>query len=664
MKPSILLSIFILSHLTLMSQIEKTEFGTISPREMSMEKYLGDPEAGAVILFDRGVSEFIDFGDGYKIRFTRHKRIKVFNRSGYDAAEISIPLYENQLGEREELSEVVAVTYNQDQSQLSESRLRMSNVFEERISERWINQKFSFPDVQEGSILELKYVIETPFFFNLPDWTFQDEFPTVYSEYEVHMIPFYEYVYIAQGISRFDVQLSRMEKEERTWGEVPNVYAHAGQRGVNFNDMVFTYGLKNVPAFKDVGFISSKSDYIVKMDFQLAKFNNPYGMHEDIISTWPDLNRELLLHDNFGKYVQRCARFAKKELEKCNLVGDLNPLDKVKAIVNYVKENFIFNNLNSKYARQTPKDFINTSSGNSAEINLFLLAMLEESGFHVKPIILSTRDHGRIPSDYPFDHFTNYVVAAVELDSVLLLDATDPLLPYDVLPIRCRNDRGIEVTKDDKNLMWHSLSNESISGLKNMINLHLSDDENSLIFEVRSESDRYQAHGLRHRLSNDSESIKQNYISSGDIEKVSTLNYDDPEKSYIIDLSGSREVERLNDLVVISPFLLLPLEENPLQEDSRNLPLDFVYPWNDQFISKIAIPEGYEVASLPDSYKMENSLAKINIEYFQTDGMVTVEGEYGFLKSVYPASDYIPLKLYLNEIVNRFNEEIVLRKVN
>ncbi len=80
-----------------------------------------------------------------------------------------------------------------------------STIFEEKVNDHWRVKKFALPDVKEGSVIEYKYKIISPYFFNLHDWDFQQRIPVIYSEYTTAMIPFYEYTYIFQGASKFDV---------------------------------------------------------------------------------------------------------------------------------------------------------------------------------------------------------------------------------------------------------------------------------------------------------------------------------------------------------------------------------------------------------------------------------------------------------------------------
>ncbi|MEQ8238539.1 MAG: DUF3857 domain-containing protein, partial [Cyclobacteriaceae bacterium] len=514
------------------SQTLEIEFGQITIDEIKMKSYEADKETKAVILYDKGKSIFFDSENGYDIRFTRHKRIKIFDKSESEYTEISIPYYVDGYGKTENVKSIEAITYNMIDGSLSQRRLDPFTIYDEKINERWHNKKFVFPDVQDGAILEYRYVLETPFHFNLPDWTFQDKIPTVYSEYQVSMIPFYEYVFLVQGISKFDYQNSTVANENRSWGNVSKSYGQNVGRGVEFQDYVYTYVLKDVPAFKDESYISSINDYIIKMDFQLAKFHSPTGTTSEIISTWSDLNESLLKHEKFGKYLKSSSKFAKKVLSEDLKMNTESDRAKAKRIIEYVKSSFVWNGSYGKYATQSAKDFFSKKSGSDADINLFMIALLNEAGIKAEPLILSTRNHGKIPSDYPFDHFTNYVIALVNTDTPFLADGTEELLPYNKLPIRCNNEKGLIVEKADTP-RWISLDNPVFSIEKNIIRMNLDTVRMDIVAEVSIQNTEYQSYSARNRFRNDSLRIKEYYSDRiGDISLSKTVSYDRVESPY------------------------------------------------------------------------------------------------------------------------------------
>lgn len=660
----LLLILFITFSILSFSQESHKSFGEITQQEIDLDRYEEDSDADAVVIFDVGKSEFIyEKGYGYRIQFTRHRRIKIFKNTSGEYAEVSIPYYVDGYNKIEQITSIKAVTFKDDNGFMRNRALDPTTIYDEKINSRWHQKKFVFPNVQDGSILELKYIVETPFLFNLPDWTFQSKIPTIYSEYEVRMIPFYEYVFIAQGLSKFDYQKSIIDKKKRTWGTVEIVNGNRVGGGVEFQDYVHTYALKNVPAFEDESYISSINDYIVKMDFQLSKIHSPSGGTNEIISTWPKLNESLLKHENFGKYQKACTRLAKKIFETDFKLTGATKKDRSIKIIEYVKNNFTWNGYNSKYASQSAKDFFSTKSGNSADINLFLLAMLNTAGIDATPLILSTRNHGKINNNYPFDHLTNYVIAFVNTASPFLSDATENLLPYNKLPIRCFNEEGLLVKKNDES-QWVILENGFPSIQKSVITIDIDNESKDALYKVSIQNTEYEAFSLRKEHNNDTLSLKEFYGKKlGTISRAKTVNYENIARPYLIAFEGVSETEKLNDLIVINPFLNLAISKSTLTQKVRKYPVDLIYAKDEVFDISITIPDGYAVKNIPESFNMDNELAKIKLDYSITGSLLKIEGNYQFKKSIYTAAEYSKIKYYFGLIVKKFNAQVVLEKI-
>jgi len=653
----LILSLLICSQL--FSQKVVKEFGVISLDEIKMNSYEKDKEAKAVVLYDKGKSIFYDTKGGYDIRFTRHKRIKIFDNSESQYAEVSIPYYVDGFGKTEVVKSIKAVSYNYINGVLVEKELDPKTIYEEQISERWFNKKFVFPDVQDGSILEYSYILESPFHFNLPDWYFQDEIPTIYSEYEVSLIPFYEYVYIVQGVKQFDYSNSIVAKEKRTWGSTSKSYGKIAGNGAEFQDYVHSYVLKDVPAFDSEDYITSVNDYIIKMDWQLAKFHDPRGGTIDIISTWPSLNEELLKSEKFGKYMKSCSRYAEQLLKDLPLQG-LDEIEKAQIIIDYVKNNFEWNGTTSKYSYQSVKNLLNNKSGNAADINLFMIEMLNAANINAVPLILSTRNHGKIRKQYPFDHYTNYVIALVNTPAPFLADATEELLPYNIIPTRCLNGEGILVD-DAEEPTWISLESSLVSVEKNVILLSVDTSTLDIKTRVSIQGTLYESFSSRTRFKDDRQKIKEYYSDKiGVINNMSTYGYKSISKPYSLYFEGSFETEKIGENIVVKPFLNLPISKNPLSQKTRNYPVDFVYPYEEQFESTLEIPDGFTIATLPESYSFDNELVEVNINYTISNGTLSAKGNYKFKKAIYDVDEYTKLKFYFKQIVEYFNQPVVL----
>ncbi|TRX48714.1 DUF3857 domain-containing protein [Fulvivirga sp. M361] len=661
MKSSLLILLFLVPYL-LFSQEFPREFGRISPGEIEMESYEKDPKAGAVVLFDIGESVFFDMQGGYDIRFTRTRRIKIFDQTALDNAEVSIPYYVDGYGQTEIVRSIEAYTYNFEGGRLMKKTLDPSTIFEERINNRWLAKKFVFPDVKEGSIIEFKYVLETPFHFNLPDWTFQDKIPTLYSQYKVGMIPFYEYTFLAQGIKRFDYQTSELAKTKRTWGSVVKNYGQNIGSGIEFQDYVHTYALKNVPAFTDESYITSKNDYIIKIDFQLAKFHRPDGSSSEIISTWPKLNEAFLKDDKFGKYIKSCGRLAKKIFDTAIVLTGKSEKEKNEMIINYVKSNFSWNGHYARYVSKSAKEFFAQKTGNSADINLFLTALLKHAGMDAHPVLLSTRSHGKIRVDYPFEHFFNYVIVFVNGERPFLTDGTTSYLSYDRIPPRCINDKGLLVKNDEVN--WIMLNNNIPSLEKKHIAIELNPDQLTANTNISIQTTEYEAYKHKSNHQNDTISLKEFFSKKiGTIKNIKTSNYNNPKRPYTINLQGETGIEKIGNNIILSPFLNLGISKNQLIQKKRTYPVDFVYSTVEEFNIYVKVPDGFKITELPTPYNMNNDLAEIRLDYQMNQNTISITGKYVFKKSIYSPEEYPKVKTYLDTIVKRFNAELVFEKI-
>ncbi|UII26917.1 DUF3858 domain-containing protein [Fulvivirga maritima] len=522
-------------------------------------------------------------------------------------------------------------------------------------------KKFAFPDVKVGTVIEYQYELETPFHFNLPDWEFQDEIPTVYSRYTVKMVPFYEYIYIAQGIRKFDYQNSEVGKRKRKFGSIAKSYGQNIGSGFEYSDYVHTYAMEDVPAFKDEGFITSVDDYIMKIDFQLAKFHSPQGGDREIMTSWPELTKSLYKNDYFGKYIKSSQRQAKKLLEEINLEG-LDDTQKAATLIEYVRKRFSFNKTFTKYAHQNAKELVDKRLGSSGEINLFLLALLEEAGIEAYPVILSTRSHGKISVDYPFDHFFNYVAVMVYADNKsFLADGVQNFVPFYRLPMWCINGKGLILKEMPA---WVNLENDAPSYLTIRLNTELKPDEMEAKSFVTVQATDYEAFEYKYNYEDSEEKLKKAFLDEGfkSVESVTSFNYAKNDKPYGITVQANSELGAINSKLIVSPFFKFPIQENQLHQKTRTYPIDMIYSSLRKYETIIGVPEGYTVMALPENYQLNNDLVYIDVAYVSEGQVVKVNASYMFKKSVYQPEEYPKVKSYYDEIVKRFNQQIAFEK--
>ena len=665
MKKSVIASfLLLLPALYLRAQDFSRDFGVVNQSDIDLTKYSRDPSADAVVLFDIGDSRFIDTYDySYNIEFTRARRIKILNKAGVKYAEVTIPFYIDEKGNAEVVKTIEAFSYNWENGQLNKTPLNPSTIYVEKITNRWSQKKFVIPDAKQGSIIEYRFVLESPFHFNLPSWRFQDFIPTIYSKYVVRIIPFYEYSFIMHGPNKFDSQTTVKDPKQRIWGTLSQDKGIETGQGVKFNDIIYSYVLKDVPAFKDEEYIASPDDYMTRLEFQESRFVSPAGTKTDIISTWPKLVQELIRYDEFGKFLKACDKPARKILETELDLNGKSEDEICRIIIDYVKKSYGWDERYALYTTKSVREFLNQKKGNPAEINLFLTAMLRAAGVDALPVIISTRDHGKINTNYPFLTFFNYVIVLINInDRQYLADGTEYYTSFDRLPSRCINDRGLIIQEGDPK--WINLNQNYKSVDNKFVTMDISPENLKVRTKVVLQAVEQDAYWYKRTFRNDSAKLSKQFNDMGlpVITKLSTENFDANDKPYIISAEGEADIEQLNDKLIISPYLSFYMKENRLKQPARTYPVDFTYSNTESFSCRIAIPDGYRVLTIPDPFNTDNDIAKINVSYSVADNKINVESEYSFKKAVNPPSDYGAIRSYFDVIVKKFNEQIVLVK--
>jgi len=654
MKYIQLLFILLISFQTpLKAQKLSKEFGKVGKDDIELAVYPEDKSAEAIVLFDIGKSYFIRPESSFEVIFERTTRIKIFTNAGLQWAEVEIPFYQEG-GIYEEVYDIEGCTYNFEDGRLNKTGLNPSNCHDEKINEYWNVKKFAMPNVKEGSIIEYKYKIRSQYTFNLRDWEFQWKIPTVYSEYEVKMIPFYEYSWLLQGANGFDSQTSYVDK---------GIARRLG--AIEYQDMFHQYVMKDVPAFNDEEFIASINDYIIKLDFQLARINYPSGASVDVLTTWPDLKKELIKHTDFGKYVEKSKKLGSKLFDMDSMLTQ-SPRERFDKIVKHVKANYNWNNINSKYASKSPANFMKDKYGNAADINLFLIGLLNAVEIEAYPVLISTRKNGKIKYDYPYSHFFNYVIISAIIDGQkILTDATEVLSASDRIPSRCINDKGLIIDQKKEEIEWVDL--QCLIPSEKHTDLSIDILNSDLNATIETSFSEYDALYYRNTYGEDRDKIKERLNEDGySVMEPSliVLNQYNIKKPYILKYSITDKIEEIQDKIYLSPFLNDPITDNPLKQTKRTYPIDMNYPCKRTYNSTIQIPDGYKVDFLPTNHKINNDLFELEYSVTSDVDMVHISFYYYFKNAVYSAKDYGKLKYYFNEIVKRGNEKVVFSKIS
>lgn len=634
------------------------KYGKISPEEFETRVSGADSAASAVALFDVGKAIF-ELG-GRKASFVyvmeRHIRYKIISKAGYDFANLEIPLF-NVNDNESYLDDLEGATYNMENGKMVISKITKNSKFTEKRDKNFTIKKFALPNVKEGSIIEFKYKIKSDFLGTL-SWYFQKSIPTLYSEYDVSIPQFFKYNISQTGLIKVP--------PKRELGQ-QNMVSYYGAGIAQIARTQFR--IENVPALKVEKYVPTMDEYISKVEFELTSIRMPGQSFMDYIPTWPKVIAKLRAYNNFGGFLAP-DDFVKTTVAKI-IKPDTKPDSVPFLIFDYVKNNIKWNNQAGIYGSSTSaKQVFEKKTGNSADINLSLLALFNEAKIEAYPIILSTRENGKHPKYPVLTKFDNIIIDVKLGERHIFFDATSKYHTPDIIAFQNLNHEGYRVDFKTNNGTWVNTDEFKIS--KKNVSGHLTlDKENKLTGKLEILSTDYAA--LERRTLHLNSLNEPDYLKSYKSDKpglaikdYKSENLDNPNEPFLesMDVIIEDQAEEAGNLIYFSPLLFERTKENPFKIDDRQYPVDFGHPNEEVYRLTIEIPKEYTFDKLPANEKISllEDAAAFSFVVVQEENKISIVSRISFRKSVYSVEEYHDLKELFNNIVRKQSEQIVVKK--
>ncbi|GAA4028946.1 hypothetical protein GCM10022409_11320 [Hymenobacter glaciei] len=680
MKHPLLLALgtVLLTTANALAQSAPLKFGQVDPKDLTAAPFAGDSAAAAVVLCDYGTTRFEYVNNNFQLVTERTTRIKILKKAGYEAATVKVPLY-HQGESTEKVSGLRGITTNLVDGKGVKTKLDLgTSAFTEEVTPHVRMRKFTLPDVREGSVIEYTYTVNSDFFTNFQDWTFQSEYPVRWSEFRASIPEYFTYRKVMQGYHAMTVQTEEDNVVQFA------IHSSGGFSGSGFGttrEAASTetvtarqtnsrWVMKDVPAFRDEPFMTTAADYLDRINFQLAGVRFPGQAYQAVAGTWAKVEMELLNDDNFGLQLDR-AGFLKDQLQPL-IARYPDAGERAAAVRALVMSAVRYDGTNRYSTTASLRKAFDAHLGTAADVNLLLIAALRGASLPAHPVLLSTRAHGHLNPSIPLLDRFNYVVALVPLgaDKDLLLDATDPLLPCGILPERCLNQQGRLVMRDAGASRWVDLTPTQRFVHYQQINLTL-DAQGGLSGKVHEEHGGYAGVDTRRELSNLGEKkyLAQKVAphSGWTVPKLTVTSREEVAKPLALDYEFTQPAE---DQAAIGTFYLSPLREfstdqNPFRHDDRLFPVDFAAPQDETTMVTLKLPEGYELAEMPKPAVVDLPDGGGRFLYSVAagaPGTVQITSRLNLRKSVYAAAEYASLREFYRLMLEKQGEKLVIKK--
>ena len=632
-------------------------YGMINGNDINVKNSSLDSNANAMVLNEYGAAAMrLNYDQGYMyIDYEYHVRLKIFNKNGFEHGNVVIPLrlYKDKEDSMEELK---ATTLNFVDGKLVRSELDKKKIFSEQKNKYLSLTKFTMPNLMEGSIIEYSYRLRIPSIFNFKTWEFQSNIPKVRSEFVATIPALYNYNVSLKGAKKLTSTKAELMKECLVIS------------GIKADCSKMTYIMTEIPALVEEDYMTAPENFKAAIYFELSDYTSSSGGKTNITKTWKDVDKELMDDRAFGSQFKRKDIFL--PLLPTITAGATDDLSKAKAIYNYIGKNIKSNHFIGIYAENTIKKALEMKSGNTGDINLALIAALNAAGLDVEALILSTRQNGLVNTLYPVISEFNYVIAKLNLgDKVYLLDASDPQLPFGLIPLSCINGNGRAIAFK-KASYWYEIKAPQRESTRYLMEATLNADGH-LKGMLTTSSSGYAALNKRIRVSAANsvdeyvekldEQMPGMKILNHQIENLDSINNPLVEK-YEIDM---KVYDNLNfSQLYFNPFFLSRIDKNPFNLNERTYPVDMGATKEERITMMIKIPENWVIAEQPKDVSMslpENG-GRFMCTTIMTENTLTFNQVLQLNKPIYNPEEYLSLKEFYSRMIQLQKTDIILKR--
>ena len=645
---------------------QKFKFGSIDIKNLQEKEYELDPEAEAVVLRKKRTTNYqYSSGSGWRLVTEVIERIKIYDKEGFEFASKKIPYYK---GDSNESVSIKAVTYNLENGKIVKTKLDGKEIFEEDINEDWSSKNFTMPNINEGSIVEWKYTVSSPYIQTIDDVVCQYDIPIKKLECKIEIPEFYVFRMFPSRYYPINVRQSQSSKtisvtnSTRTSDRFTSTYkTSTGSAQYKLN--VYNINAQNIPALKEEPFVNSMDNYRAIVKFEISAYRPRNGTPEFYNTSWEKVTETIYRNPRFGKELSKNNHYS-SDLEQIT-TGLNSTEEKLKAIFQFVQKKVKWDEKYGKYTNKGVVKAYREGHGNVAEVNLTLVSMLKNAGFNASPVLVSTRSHG-IPL-FPTKQGFNYVIAAIEMpQKTVLLDATHQYSAPDLLPVRDLNWEGRLIREDGTSVAVDLYpARYNMKKVKMTAKIDAEGEISGIMISTYKNLNALLYRSNYSQLSED-ELISRLETENGDIEieRIRLNNKNNPFSpvTEMIQFTGENQADFIGNKIYISPLLFLSNTENPFKMEERSYPLDFASAWRNEIDLVIEIPEEYRIESKPQDvfYTLPDNLGSYSLKTSVDNNKIVISSSSIVNKAIIPASYYDVLKEIYKKAIDVQLEKIVI----
>ncbi|WDF46750.1 DUF3857 domain-containing protein [Chryseobacterium sp. KACC 21268] len=643
MKTKILQFVLTCIVLPIFGQYKFLDLPKLDAEDLKLTSYSKNPSEPAEVLY-KTFHYYITDGE---LHLDVVSRVKIYKKD--DAKkflEEEIYTYQSKSKSEEKITSLKVNTYNLENGKIAATSVDKNSKFKSKENKNISVTKFAFENVKDGSIVEYKYSVLSPFLYVIPKVMIEDEVPIRYLEY------------VFDAPKQFGYNINYKGELKPFKQEVTEKILY----GADCRTYRFAY--KDIAAYKDEKYVNNIENYRTSIrlelnstDFPLTGGNSVYdgalrGGFKSYGVTWQDIRKQLYEDENFGD-----------ELKRSSLVKDLLPEDiksikneeqRAAAVLKFTQGRYSWDGEYSAFSDKGIRNLINTKSGNSAEINLLLILLMRSAGLNAEPVLLSTVGRGILTGYSPSIGMLNYVLASIDINGKFTLyDATSKMTSPNIIRPAALNYYGFVMTKTDAKQIHVLCPEKSMTYLTVDAKLNPDgtfagnfSDRDTMLYAMmnneRHDKDKteYQKENYKERYKFPYSNIKSGVTEKGDFETS-------------FDFDSDTFVDGIGGKLVFNPLLFLYNKSHEFdQTETRRSPIELYTGYDKIKKVTITLPDGYAFENVPKSkkFRTEDNAIQYVYKVTQEGNKLTVETTTTVEDPVYPKEYYPAFKQIFDNI--------------
>lgn len=638
-----------------LSALEKnTKMGKPTQEEMTMTQYDPDPEAEAVVLYRSRDVRYVLVGNKLELLYEHKVRIKILKPEGVDRGDVRITCYDPEKATTgEHVTGLKASSYNLENGQIVRTKMTGDLKNRERIDSYHVGYKFSIPNVKVGSVIEYEYILHSDYNIHIHPWYAQTDIPVFHTEYHIAIPEIYIFHTENSGFSL----LSGTHKE--------GTFMLPG--GVTFKTNDYTFTADTLAKLEDDDYIYCVNDFNTKVTHELNFIQDlKNNTRKPYASTWQNID-SLLMHDeDFGKRF-KMDNPLKEEQVSLGLDHSLPVAERVAMLRDLLLSHYKWNESYRLWGESASK-LKKELTGCSGTLNFVLMAMLRDEGIKAWPVVLSRRNHGRLPLTHASIDALNSICLQVSTSdsTTCFVDASAEDYPVGSLRPMFLVDRARAIP-DMYHGDWVDLRPAGEGREVNITQAQLSADgllsgTTQLYYEgVDAALTR-----STFRQAKDSAELvaKHAQIYELEYDDYKITGTDNRNERMVENITYHKQLDADGERIYVNPFLFVYLRSG-FHAEKRLLPVEFGHSTSESHTIQLQLPEGYEVEEMPKGLNitMPDDGISCKVMVMRKGKSVLIRIYYKRPAIFYYSDFYDTLRDLWSKLENTTTQMLVLKKV-